>query len=250
VAAIALLALALGSAGFYVGWRQQKTAVFTEVISGENQVLHDVTLPDGSVVSLNSTSKIHFPRQFSGKQRKVSIEGEAFFNVKPDPENPFVISAGTALIRVLGTSFNVCARPGENTVEVTVETGKVQFGCNRLAQKPCDQLILTPGEKGVLFSADQTLKKSVNDNPNVNAWITHDLIFNKTTLREVTDVLQGVYHIDIQLSDPALGDLVLTAHFNDQPIDFILEVIRLTFSLELSAQNGQYFLTAANKNLK
>jgi hypothetical protein len=45
-----------------------------------------------------------------------------------------------------------------------------------------------------------------------------------------------------------LGDLLLTAHFNDQPIDFILEVIRLTFSLDLSAQNGQYFLTAASIN--
>lgn len=248
VAAIGLLALALGSAGFYVGWRQQKTAIFTEVISGEKQVLQEVTLPDGSVVSLNSSSRIHFPKQFSGKQRKVSIEGEAFFKVKPDPQKPFVISAGTAQIRVLGTSFNVCARPGESTVEVTVETGKVQFGCNRLAQKPCDQLILTPGEKGVFFTADQALKKAVNDNPNVNAWLTHDLVFNKTRLQEVTEILRNVYHTDIQLSDPELGELILTAHFNDQPIDFILDVIRLTFSLELSAQNGQYFLTAAKNN--
>ncbi len=248
VAAIALLALALGSVGFYVGWRQQKTAVFTEVISNEKQALYDVTLPDGSVVSLNSSSKIHFPKQFNGKQRKVILEGEAFFSVQPDPEKPFVISAGNAQIRVLGTSFNVCARPGEKTVEVTVETGKVQFGCNRLAQNPCDQLILTPGEKGVFYTADNELKKSLNDNPNVTAWFTHDLVFNKTRLAEVIDLLQNVYHTDIQLSDPLLGELLLTAHFNDQPLDFILEVIRLTFSLDLSAQNGQYFLTAAKNN--
>jgi transmembrane sensor len=248
VAAILFLAVMLGSVGFYLGFRQQKTAVFTEVISNEQQVLHGVTLPDGTVVTLNSNSKLRYPKQFKGKLRKVTIEGEAFFEVKPDASKPFVITAGNAQIKVLGTSFNVCARPGDKTVEVTVETGKVQVGCRELAQQPCNNLILTPGEKGVLFTSDNALKKSLNENPNVMAWKTHDLVFNKTRLSEVIDDLEKVYHTDIQLSDPSLNNLVLTSHFNNQSIDFILEVIRLTFNLELSAQNGQYFLTAASNN--
>jgi ferric-dicitrate binding protein FerR (iron transport regulator) len=211
-------------------------------------VLYGVTLPDGTVVTLNYNSKLHYPKQFTGKFRKVSIEGEAFFEVKPDASKPFVISAGKAQIKVLGTSFNVCARPGDKTVEVTVETGKVQVGCHELAQQPCHNLILTPGEKGIMFTSDNEFKKSLNENPNVTAWKTHDLVFHKTRLEEVITNLENVYHADIQLSDPSFNDLVLTAHFNNQSIDFILEVIRLTFNLELSTQNGQYFLTAATNN--
>jgi transmembrane sensor len=248
VAAAVLLPLMLGSVGFYFGLKQQKTAVFTEVISNEKQVLFGVTLPDGTVVTLNHNSTLRYPKQFTGKLRKVTIEGEAFFEVKPDASRPFVISAGNARIRVLGTSFNVCARPGDKTVEVTVETGKVQIGCRESTQQPCHNLILIPGEKGILSTSDNALTKSVNQNLNVTAWKTHDLVFHKTRLGDVIKNLEDVYHADIQLSDPAFNDLVLTAHFNNQSIEFILEVIRLTFNLELSTQNDQYFLTAATNN--
>jgi ferric-dicitrate binding protein FerR (iron transport regulator) len=129
-----------------------------------------------------------------------------------------------------------------------VTTGKVQVFCQQPVQQPCNDLILTPGERGVLSNADNQLVKSFNDNPNVIAWKTHDLVFNDTKLTEVIRNLGNVYHTEIQLSDPLLNDLVLTAHFDNQTIDFILEVIRLTFNLELSAENGQYFLTAAANN--
>jgi transmembrane sensor len=248
VAASVLLALILGSAGFYLGFRQHKTAVFTEVISNDRQVLNGVTLPDGTHVTLNSNSKLTYPKEFSGNLREVSIEGEAFFEVEPDASRPFIISAGKAKIKVLGTSFNVNAKPGVGTVEVVVTTGKVQVFCQRPVQQPCNDLILTPGERGVLSNADNQLVKSFNDNPNVIAWKTHDLVFNDTKLTEVIRNLENVYHTEIQLSDPLLNDLVLTAHFDNQTIDFILEVIRLTFNLELSAENGQYFLTAAANN--
>jgi transmembrane sensor len=244
IAAAVFFALMLGSVSFWFGFRQQKVTVFTEIISNDQQVLKGVTLPDGTVVTLNDNSKLNYPKHFSGKFRKVSIEGEAFFEVHPDASKPFVISAGKAQIRVLGTSFNVNARPGDKTVEVTVETGTVRVQCNELAQQPCNDLILAPGEKGILDNANNLLSKTVNENRNLTAWKTHELVFEKTPLKEVIEILQQVYHTEIQVSNPAFDQLVLTAHFDNQTIDFILEVIRLTFNLELSAQNGQYFLTA------
>lgn len=247
VAASLLLAVALGSAGYFIGIRQHQATVFTEVISNEDHVLQGITLPDGTQVSLNSSSRLTYPKHFSGKTREVHIEGEAFFDVKPDASNPFVISAGNARIKVLGTSFNVNARPGEKTVEVVVKTGKVQVACQGFSQS-VESLILVPGERGVLYNDNNQLVKSWNENPNVTAWKTNELVFDKTSLREVIVNLEKVYHTEIQLSDPSLNELVLTAHFENQPVDFVLEVIRLTFSLELSAQNGQYFLTAAENN--
>ena len=97
-----------------------------EIISTPNQVINEYTLPDGSVVALNSNSKLVFPKQFNGDTREVTIEGEAFFDVKPNPEKPFIINAGKAQIKVVGTSFNVSAYPETETLEVVVKTGKVQ----------------------------------------------------------------------------------------------------------------------------
>lgn len=247
VAASVLLAILLGTAGFYLGFRQHKTTIYTEVVSNDRQVLNSITLPDGTHVTLNNSSKLVYPNEFTGETREVSIEGEAFFEVEHNPSKPFVISAGKANIRVLGTSFNVNARPGVATVEVVVSTGKVQVACGQQVAEPCSDLVLMPGERGILFNDNYHLEKSFNDDPNVISWKTHDLVFNETKLAEVIINLEKVYHSEIQLSDPHVGDLLLTAHFKDQTIDFILEVIRLTFNLDLSADNGQYFLTARSQ---
>ncbi|MCY1721871.1 FecR domain-containing protein [Prolixibacteraceae bacterium Z1-6] len=244
-AAIVVVALLLGSIGYLIGFRNQNPAVYNEIISAENQVLKEYVLPDGSVVALNSNSKLLFPRKFKGNIREVTIIGEAFFDVKPNPEKPFLINAGDAQIKVLGTSFNVCAYPGTETIEVTVKTGKVQ-----VISKHTDlitenrEVFLTPGEKGTLFSENHLLEKSVNTDPNFLAWKTHDLIFNEVPLIEVVRSLEKAYHIEIDLKEPELNDLLYEGHFDQKPIDFVLDVIRLTFNLDLSVDNELYTLSS------
>jgi transmembrane sensor len=247
VAATILLAVSLGTAGYYIGFRQQKPAIFTEVVSNDRQVVAGITLPDGSVVTLNGNSVLTYPKAFTENTREVSITGEAFFEIQPDASRPFLITAGTAQIKVLGTSFNVCAYPEDETVEVVVESGKVQVTCSSLAQTSGCDLILAPGEKGSLSNMDFKLVKSVNSDLNLSAWRTRQLVFEETPLSEVIATLEKIYFVNIQLADPALSSLVLTANFNQQTVDFILDVIRLTFSLELTSENGQYFLIS-NKN--
>jgi len=244
-AAIVLLTLLLGSGGYYIGFRNRTPAVYNEIISAENQVLNEFVLPDGSVVTLNSNSKLTFPKKFKGDIREVTIEGEAFFDVQRNPEKPFVINAGKAQVKVLGTSFSVSAYPGAETVEVIVETGKVQVISNNI-ELPAEnrEVFLIPGEKGTFFTTNEILEKSVNENPNFLAWKTHDLIFNKVPLREVVESLEKAYHINITVAEPELNDLLYEGHFDQKPIDFVLDVIRLTFNLELSVENEHYTLSS------
>ena len=247
-AAIIIVALLLGSIGYYVGFRNPESTVYSEIISGENQILNEFILPDGSTVTLNNNSKLIFPKKFNNNIREVTIIGEAFFDIKPNPEKPFVINAGNAQIKVLGTSFNVCAYPETETVEVVVETGKVQVINKNIDSKVENyKVLLAPGEKGTLFNANNVLKKSININPNFLAWKTHDLIFNEIPLNEVIKCLEKVYLIKIQVMEPELNDLLLTAHFDKKPIDFVLDVIRLTFNLELSEENELFVLSSRNK---
>ena len=250
-AAVLVIAFFLGAVGYYIGFRNQVPAIYSEVISAEKQVLNEYVLPDGSVVALNSNSKLTFPRKFRGDVREVSIEGEAFFDVKPNPEKPFVIHAGEAQVKVLGTSFNVSAYPEKETVEVIVKTGKVQVTSNR-NENPAEkqEVYLTPGEKGTLSVQKKTLEKSVNTDPNFLSWKTHDLVFDKIPLGEVIQCLEKTYHVQIDVSEPELNDLVYEGHFDQKPADFVLDVIRLTFDLDLTGNEEHYTLSGRTTTSK
>jgi ferric-dicitrate binding protein FerR (iron transport regulator) len=244
-AAIVIVALLLGAIGYYAGFVNRGPAIYNEIISAENQVLTQYVLPDGSVVALNSNSQLQFPKKFKGDVREVTIVGEAFFDVKPNPEKPFIIHAGNAQVKVLGTSFNVCAYPDTNTIEVIVESGKVQV-INNNHDLALQEVYLTPGEKGIVYVDENTIEKLVNTDPNFISWKTHDLVFNKVPLHEVVRCLEKTYHIDIEITEPELNNLLYEGHFNKKPLDFVLDVIRLTFNLELTVENELYTLSSRN----
>jgi transmembrane sensor len=246
-AAILLLAILVGSLGYYFGLKNQPG--YSEIISAEKQVINEYILPDGSVVALNSNSKLRFPKDFNSDTREVSISGEAFFDVKHNPEKPFLINAGNIQVKVLGTSFNVSAYPGSETVEVVVESGLVQVISNaEYSTSETPELMLNAGEKGTLMNSHGKLEKSLNTDPNYLAWKTHNITFDKTPLDEVVKFLSKMYHIDIYLENENLKNLVLTAQFERKSHDFILNVIQLTFGLELTRENGAYVFSENKKS--
>lgn len=250
-AAVLVVAILLGTVGYYIGFRNQVPAYYSEVVSGNEQVLSECVLPDGSVVTLNSNSKLTYPRKFRGDIREVTIEGEAFFDVEPNPEKPFVIHAGEAQVKVLGTSFTVSAYPDDETVEVIVKTGKVQVTSNQGNESAeTEEVFLTPGEKGTLFKPNRQLTKSVNQDPNFLSWKTHDLVFDNVPLGEVIRTLEKTYHVEIDLSEPELNDLRYEGHFDQKPADFVLDVIRLTFDLELTGDAEHYTLSSRKTTSK
>jgi transmembrane sensor len=112
------------------------------------------TLPDGSVITLNKNTRLDYPAAFTGHTRNVQLNGEAFFNVKHDPDKPFVIKVNDVSITVLGTSFNVNSRDGKT--EVIVETGMVSV------QKNDEKVTLHAGEKTIAFNNENTFKKELN----------------------------------------------------------------------------------------
>jgi ferric-dicitrate binding protein FerR (iron transport regulator) len=245
-AAVLLVAIALGYLGYYFGIKNQSVLSNTEISAAEKQVVNEYILPDGSMVALNSNSKLIFPKEFKTDIREVTIIGEAFFDVKPNPKKPFVIHAGNAEVKVLGTSFNVRAYPENEAVEVVVESGMVQVSkavSNEGETIDDSEIILNRGEKGMVFKSNKKLEKSVNRDLNYLAWKTQNLVFNETPLNEVTDYLERVYHIDIQLQEEELNELTLSATFNKKPVDFVLNVIQLTFDLELTNENDLFILS-------
>lgn len=118
------------------------------VVTAESGERAKVQLPDGTKVNINSASQISYPHDFNGKKRIVELDGEAYFEVTPDKERPFVVKAAGLEITVLGTAFDVCAYKDDSEVSVVLLTGKVdvigmevEFGLSRLGRKYAVEII-------------------------------------------------------------------------------------------------------------
>ncbi|HEY3369447.1 MAG TPA: FecR domain-containing protein [Prolixibacteraceae bacterium] len=241
-AAIVVTALlALAGYDIFSNWGASGSMI---ELSASNLGVKNVTLPDGTLVSLNAHTHLKYPKRFARNTREVSMEGEAFFEVRPDKSKPFIIHARNAQIKVLGTSFNVNAYPNEKSMEVIVKTGRVELINKAPFAQQSNELILNPGDKGTLVCSgpDGSALKSTNADPNFLAWKTRILIFRATPMDEVIRNLEKVYQVKIRLADPKLNGLLLTAHFNDYSLDFILKVLESTFQMETQKMDGQYIL--------
>lgn len=192
------------------------------------------TLPDGSAVVLNANTRINFPEEFKKDVREVSIFGEAFFEVSPDPDKPFIIHASGLDIKVLGTSFNVEAYPGNDYVKVTVNTGRVLVypSATPSGQEEKAGKLLTAGEIATYSQKSGILFKGVNDDLNVLSWKTGVLTFKETRLADVIKAFEEKYQKQFVIEDTAILDQRLTARFENQSLDDALETLSLIFNLK------------------
>jgi transmembrane sensor len=190
------------------------------------------TLPDGTTAFLNKKSSITFAEDKKTGERKVELKGEGFFEVKHEEEKPFVIEAEETLVRDLGTAFNVKAYPGDDTVEVVVQSGVVQF---YTANDP--GLSLKAGETGLYSKRSKSFTRLARADTNVFAYKTGVFAFHSTDLRSVVERINEVYDSKISLGSEKIGDCRLTVNFTNEQLDTIVDVIAETFALEVERKN-------------
>ena len=196
-----------------------------------------VVLPDGSEVWLNEKSRLAYQDDFS-EARSLTLKGEGYFEVKPNPQKPFVIHVGEAKIKVLGTSFNVNGYTEEMQTEVFVVTGKVSF--STLDQS--NSIILLPGSKGIFNKNNHTLISKTTDGLNQMAWKEKRLVFKKTALREVLKTLQSYFKTNIQVKNEKLLNCRFTGSFNNPTLPEVMETLSLALNLKIDHQANAYAL--------
>jgi len=162
------------------------------------------TLPDASTIQLNADSKISFKQKSWSKERVVTLEGEAFFEVKKG--QPFKVITPLGEVEVLGTSFNVNTRNGSLVVDC--QTGKVRVSAKG------DQEILTPG-KGTRLNKEQTelVDTYTSDIAQQIAWRRNQFHFDNADFRSVVEEMERQYDVSIQVLDAALLDKLGTYTF-------------------------------------
>lgn len=233
VAAIFLFLLGIGSIIVMLNLNQGSIVVSTN----DNQKNLQVTLPDGSNVFLNRNTKLSYHKNFANHGRNVRLTGEAFFEITRDERNPFIVDAGKAKIKVIGTSFNVITNNSDSAVEVFVQTGKVMVSDN----SGTSNLILDPGFIGRMDLNAPV--KSLNSDPNYMSWKTGLLFYNGQSLEVVFRDLKKVYNMDIIADDPAiLVNRWTTDPIDNLPQETIIRLICISFNLSFSKDGNIYHL--------
>ncbi|KYG83587.1 FecR family protein [Roseivirga echinicomitans] len=192
-------------------------------------------LPDGSQVWLKEGSSISFPEEFSSVQREVTLQGEGFFDVTHNPEQPFIVKAKQTETRVLGTSFNLNASQEGERIELVLITGKVRFSTQE------EVVVLTPGDQ-VMIDEIGKLSKKENSNGNFLAWKTGTLTFENTSMHQVMEDIANAYGITYEFENSAFMNCPLTTRFENESIENVLQAIEALFDIEINENNGTYII--------
>lgn len=217
----------------YLYFRPQQVEVrYAEAKASAGGVLR-YELPDGSVVWLNSGSKLRYPITFNRQRREVTLSGEGYFAVHHNPKQPFDVTTPDGLtVQVLGTKFNVNAYEGETSTEVTLEEGIVDVAV------PSRQgsIRLQPSEQLRYDKLSHQLTKQQVDVYSKVAWRDGLLIFRNATLEEVFDRLERHFNVNIHFMNHTGEEYRYRATFRHETLPQILNYLAKSATLKWKIQ--------------
>ena len=215
----------------YTG-KSDKMVYNTITTSKGNQ--YELVLADGSSVWLNAASSIRFPAAFTGKERRVEITGEAYFEVAPDATKPFTVAYSTVAgergeVKVLGTHFNINAYDDEAEIKTTLVEGKVNV------RQAGGFAHLEPSQEAVFNKTARHLKVQAADVDEAIAWKAGMFEFHDADLRSIMRQLSRWYDVDVKFSEPVSGTLYNGSIRRQATLSQVLQILKLAgvhYSLE------------------
>ena len=219
----------LASAALYTYWNIPGFGRWTAFHTGD--YVDSLRLPDNSMVYLNNHSSLKYLKNFSDGKRTVSLNGEGYFNVEHDRENPFRIQTPEGVeVEVLGTSFHLEAGAGIENLKLNVTEGVVSFNYRNVL-KP-----VTAGNSAFVKD-EMVLVEPYSDN-NFLAWKTGKLIFKQSSLNTVASTLQDFYEEIKEVKVYSQSDVKVTTSFSNQQISQVLDELGMLFDKKFQLKEG------------
>ncbi len=231
-----------------------------EVLYGSKS---QIQLPDGSVVNLNSGSRITYPTSFKDGHRDVYLSGEAFFQVEADVESPFYVHTSDLTVKVTGTEFNIKSYPDSKSIETTLVKGKLQILDKKKKNKTI--AVLSPNETAVFKKAnfkdedeEETkdiplnfkehkpiyVKNEINTS-DTYAWKNNLLVFNNQNFYDLAVRLERWYDVEINIQDKEIANERFTGKFDKETIEQALNALQLIVPFEYEIKKNN--ITIRNK---
>jgi transmembrane sensor len=206
-----------------------------------------VTLADGSRIMLGPDSRLTVPSNYAsrrtGGSRQVELRGDAYFDVRHDATQPFVVRVASAVIEDVGTSFTVESDDADTT-RVAVVTGSVRL---RADNAPATSgVILQAGDRGAVDRSGRAsvMRRSVRADD--TAWTTGQVVFRDASLARVAAEIRRWYGVQLHVTDSSLLNQHLNTSFNGEPVDQVLRKIGLMLGARVVRQGDTATLAPAH----
>jgi ferric-dicitrate binding protein FerR (iron transport regulator) len=199
-----------------------------------------INLADGTTVTLNACSALEVAKKYNSKNRKVYLEGEAYFQVKHRPGAPFIVHTKKLSVTALGTSFDVSAFSDNPNVSVSLKEGKVLVKAN--TRHNGQNVVLAPGE-GVICNGSTGLLQTKKFNPKVQlAWQRQIISFEDADMQEVVRKLERFYGVEIDIKELKPRHWQLTGEYKNQTLRDVLESLSFNYNLGYKIKGKEVML--------
>ena len=203
----------------------------------------DLILSDGTHIFLNSGTSLRYPISFiKGKERKVFLTGEAFFEVTRDEQHPFVVKANEMEIEVLGTKFNVSHYMEDSDINTVLVEGSVRLQIKGDARVGSNSVLLKPGNKAEWQMEGSEISIEEVDTSLYTAWIQGKLVFKNTSFRQIRQALERRYNVIIKNSNTDLDEQLFDATFDIETIDQVLESFNKSYAIEYTIVENEVII--------
>lgn len=240
IAASICVIFSVGS--FLLGNMMARHSSDTVLLAAEGSI-GKYTLPDGTRLWLNGGSTLTYNSDFDDSaERRVSIDGEAYFEVTRNPRRPFIVEMESMDVKVLGTSFSTRSYPYSGAEEVILLSGKVELNSPLLP----DALIMRPDQKVTL---DRVARQAVVEPANARTycrWIEPVTTFDNEPLGDILILLSRRYGLDISVNDSAQVDTRMSITLNSsQSLDEVISIIEHIIPVKITADGNSLTLASA-----
>lgn len=195
-----------------------------------------VELADGTIARLNCETELRYPVRFVGKERRVYLDGEAFFEVAKNAEMPFIVETKQMQVEVTGTQFDVKAYAEDETMQATLVEGGVKVCAYGAGSKP---VALTPSQQYVLDVQTRQAEVKKVDVQLYTGWVEGMFVFKNQRLEDVMTMLARWYSVDVFYIGESVKDIRLSANLGRyEHIDKILDIIQETNKIGFSRKGN------------
>ena len=229
IAAVAAITLVITL--FYKNQERQEYWLTAQKISVPAGQRINLELSDGTKVWLNSRTKIEYPAVFADKERRIKLDGEAYFQVAQNIHKPFIVQTPKGNVEVLGTQFNVEAYADDKTITATLVEGSIAMAYENKKSNWTEQEI-QPGQEIVYTAAQQQIKIDQADVEVITSWKDGKLIFRDTPFKEVLKMLSKRFDVDFVVKNPKCFEASFTGVLEKQRLGRILEYISVSSNIK------------------